>query len=267
MNDETTTVDSGAQVQEAAPQEQVTAPGKKKTDLFVGIAQEIESLTKTKALNKAEKLSENIESEYFELGGVLKVIYENTWFEGHESFGAFVSDRFGFAERKAKYLMEIYTHLITKQIPYEKVAGLGWTKLKDLARVLTLENVDEWVAKATPLTVTQLQAILKGPAGDKTSDKVESDVLTLKFKVKSDQAEVISSALNKAKAELNTTFDTVALENICIGYLGGSVNMDSSGAATGPSFEEQFKEKGAEEVLMLIDKLFPQVVLSVESLG
>lgn len=259
-------VDTGTQVQEVI-QEQTVAPGKKKqTDMFALIAQETENLTKVKALNLADKLAENIEADYFRLGGVLKVIYENTWFEGHESFGAFVSDRFGFAERKAKYLMEIYDHLVTKQIPWEKVAGLGWTKLKDLARFLTPENVDEWVAKATPLTVAELQALLKGgkTADGKTSDEVSSDVQTIKFKMKSDQVETVTSALNKAKAEVNTTYDTVALEAICTGYLGGSVSMATTESV---DLGALMAQAGPEQVLELFDKVFPQVVLVVESLG
>lgn len=267
MNEDTGVVAEGGQVQEQEPQAETTVVAGKKakqSDLFLAIAAETEQLTKVKALNLADKLAENIEADYFRLGGVLKVIYENTWFEGHESFGAFVTDRFGFAERKAKYLMEIYDHLVTKQIPWEKVSALGWTKLKDLARHLTPENVDEWVAKALPLTVAELQAMLKGSAADgKVSDKVESDFQTLKFKLKSDQVETISSALNKAKAELNTTYDTVALEGICTGYLGGSVSAASGGA----SVEDQMKALGAEAVLELFDKLFPHVNLTVDSIG
>ncbi|QIN95225.1 hypothetical protein DLP3_062 [Stenotrophomonas phage vB_SmaS_DLP_3] len=268
MNEENTpdTNEGGSQVQEAAPQEQVTAAGKakpKKDDLFLAIAQETEGLTKVKALNLADKLSENIEVDYFRLGGVLKVIYENTWFEGHESFGSFVSDRFGFAERKAKYLMEIYDHLVTKQIPFEKVIGLGWTKLKDLARHLTVENVDEWVAKALPLTVSELQALLKGAGGEKAgTEKVTSDEQTLKFKFKSDQVETVTSALNKAKAETNTTYDTVALEMICAGYLAGSVGTQGSA-----SLEDLMAGAGPQGVLELFDKLFPQVELTIESMG
>ena len=57
----------------------------------------------------------------------------------------------GSQGRKARYLISIYDNLVTKMIPWEKVSHLGWTKLKDLAPVLTPENVDEWVAKAEKL--------------------------------------------------------------------------------------------------------------------
>lgn len=99
------------------------------------------------------------------------------------------------------------------------------------------------------------------PAAEgKASDTVSSDSQTLKFKFKSDQVETVTSALNKAKAEVNTTYDSVALEAICTGYLGGSVGVSSSGK----TLEEQMAEAGAEGVLELFDKLFPNINLTVD---
>ena len=234
---------------------------KTSTNLIADVATEVESLTKTKALNLAANLAENIETNYFKLGGVLKVIYEQTWFEGYESFGQFTYDNFGFQERKAKYLMEIYSELVTKQIPWEKVGGLGWTKLKDLARVLTLENVDEWVAKASGITVTELQALLKAaqPAEEGATAKTTNDVQTLKFKLKNDQIETVNSALSKCKAEANTEYDTVALEMICSGYLGGSVSIPPT-----TSIDDQMKALGWKETLEKFTVLFPEVDLTVQ---
>lgn len=257
--------DEGTQVQETAAPETV-AVGKKSTtkgtgNLIAEIAAEVEGLTKTKALNMAASLADNIESNYFKLGGVLKIIYDNSWFEGFETFGLFVFEKFGFQERKAKYLMEIYTELVTKQIPWEKVHHLGWTKLKDLAKVLTLENVDEWVAKAEKVTVIELQAMLKAstPTNGETSAKTKDDVTTVKFKLKADQLETVNSALNKAKAELGTEYDNVALENIMAGYLGGSVSAASGGA----SLEDQMKAAGWEKVLETFGELFPEIDIQV----
>lgn len=264
MNDET----EGTQVQESEPDQKVTAPGSKKaaTNLLQEIASRVEALTKVKALNAAHKLADSIETNYFELGGVLRVIHDNSWHEGFDSFEQYVFETHGFQSRKAKYLMEIYTHLVTKSIPWEKVSSLGWTKLKDLARVLTPENVDEWVAKATTLTVAELQAVLKGSGGESeggTSVKTTDDFHTLKYKVKSDQLETIQSAINKAKGETSTEFDGVALENICMGYLGGSVSIQASGGAQ-KTLEELMIEADWEGVLTLFDKLFPKVEIVVK---
>lgn len=259
--------DEGSQVQETAAPETV-AVGKKANakaasgNLIADVAAEVEGLTKTKALNLATSLADNIESNYFKLGGVLKIIYDNSWFEGFENFGLFVFEKFGFQERKAKYLMEIYSELVTKQIPWEKVHHLGWTKLKDLAKVLTLENVDEWIAKAEKVTVIELQAMLKAaaPADGEASSKTKDDVTSVKFKLKADQLETVNSALNKCKAEVSTEYDNVALEMICAGYLGGSV---SASAGSAVSLADQMKSVGWEAVLEQFGELFPEVDLTV----
>jgi hypothetical protein len=105
--------------------------GKKKVEktgnLILDIAHEVETLTKTKALNEADRLAENIEVNYFKLGGILKLINDNSWFEGFEAFDDFVEEKYGFASRKARYLISIYENLVTKMIPWEKVSHLGWT--------------------------------------------------------------------------------------------------------------------------------------------
>jgi hypothetical protein len=202
------------------------AAKKAEEDLILAVATEVEGLSKTKALNMAQILSETVEVSYFKLGGVLKVIKDNTWFDGATDFDSFVSEQYGFQARKAHYLIQIYTDLVTKQIPWAKVSHLGWTKLKDLSPVLTVENVDEWAAKAEKLTVAELQQVLKGatPAGE-AGAKTTDDFVKIAFKVKSDQAQIITTALAKAKGELNTEFDTVALENICAAYVAGSTGV------------------------------------------
>lgn len=207
------------EVQESKP---ALKKAQKVSNPLLDIASEVENISKGKALSRAEKLVDDIDRSFIEMGGLLKKIRENTWYEGFESYGAYVEAKFGFAERKARYLEEIYVNLVDKQIPWEKVAGLGWTKLKDLAKVLTVENVDEWVAKATPLTVKELEALLKAEAAKASGESTEttSTTQTIKFKLQNDQIATVQNALAKAKGEVGTEFDNVALETICAGYLG-----------------------------------------------
>jgi len=247
-----------------AEKPQTTAVGKvtnlKTGNLLTDIATEIEGLSKTKALNLAEKLGEDIETNHFRLGGVLNLIATNSWFEGFKDFDTYVYEKFGFQIRKARYLMAIYTDLVTKQIPWEKVQHLGWTKLKDLAPILTLDNVDEWVKKADALSVVELQAALKAssaPTGD-TSSATKDDVSVLKFKVKPDQKEVVTTALAKAKGEINTEFDNVALENICAGYIAGTAGVAPK------SLEDQMKAAGWQGTLEVFGKLWPTIDMKLE---
>ena len=160
--------------------------------------------------------------------------------------------------RKAYYLIAIYTDLVTKQIAWEKVKHLGWTKLKELAPILTPENTDEWVAKAEKLTVMELIAALK--AGTSPSDitgKTSDDVTTLKFKLKPDQLEIVQAAVAKAKGEIGTEYDNVAIENICAGYVGGVITDHQT------DLKGVMKGAGWEAVLTAFDELFPDVGLVV----
>lgn len=229
-------------------------------NLLADIAAEIESLSKTKALNLADKLGEDIQANTFRLGGVLNLIATNSWFEGYKDFDTYVGEKFGMSIRTARYHMAIYTDLVAKQIPWEKVAHLGWTKLIHLSPVITLENVDEWVKKAEPLTVNELVAALKAgstPTGD-TSPATKDDVSVLKFKVKPDQKEVVTTALAKAKGELPTEYDNVALENICAGYIAGSAGVAQK------TLEEQMKAAGWTVVLDIFGKLWPTIDMKLE---
>lgn len=229
-------------------------------NLIADVAAEIEKLEKGKALALADKLFEEGEVSSFRLGGVLTVIRDNSWFEGYESFDAYVSEHFGFKERTARYLIQIYGDLVGKQIPWEKVSSLGWTKIKELVSVLTLENVDEWVEKASALTVKELQLLLKGEAtGPDGTPKTTSDVVAKKFMLHSDQVETVESALSKAKAEIGTEHDNVALETICSGYLAGVIGIDKPQK----SLQDQMAELGWEEALKAYAELFPSVNLEV----
>lgn len=253
-----------AQVQEVQSEEaKVKAKASKSTgNLIFDIAQEVENLTKTKALNAAEKLAEDIETNYFRLGGILKQIKAQQWWEGHPSFEAFLQDKFDFGERKADYLIEIYTHLVDKQIPWEKVAHLGWTKLTLLAKIITPETLDAWIEKATPLTVAELKALVKGEAavGGQQSASTTSSVVRMAFKLHTDQHETVQTALAKAKGELSTDHDNVALAGICSGYLANTYAVNAGAEV---DMLAKFKELGPAGVLGIFEQAWPDIELEV----
>lgn len=255
-----------ADAEEQQPQEKVEigvkSKGKNKGtgDLVADVAAKVEGLTKEKLRARADELADDIEANYFELGGVLKKIMENGWFEGYDSFQTFVFERYGFQKRKAEYLMGLYDHLVTKFIPWEKVSHLGWTKVALLASVLTLDNLDEWVAKAEALSVVQLVAALKAKPEGGGDGTTSDEVVTLKFKFHKDQAETAQHAIAKAKGEFQTEYDTVAAESIFAGYLAGQFGAAPS---TAGDLKGMMKDAGWEAVLGAFDELFPEINLAV----
>jgi len=231
-------------------------------DVILDVAAEIENLQKAQVLSQADRLVEDIEGNYFRLGGLLTVINDQGWYEGYESLAHFVKSKYGFEERKARYLMDIYTNLVKNQIPWEKVGHLGWTKLKELAKHLTLDNVDEWVAKAEACTVLELKAMLKGAGASEEKESTTTDSTTLKFKCHADQVETIQSALSKIKAETGTPHDNVALEHMAAGVLSGSIPT----AKVDPTdLTSIFTNMGIEAVLGVFEKAFPTMTLTLDT--
>lgn len=228
----------------------------------------LEGLEMNAALSLVSELSENIDYNYFQLGGVLSTIQSKGWYHeaGYDSFKEFVAKEYGLGPRKALYLVSIYNGLVDSGVAWNKVKHLGWTKLKELANVITPDNVDHWVGVAENSTVLQLLEAIKGAntAGDSgsSSDDAEgqptSNVTTMTFKVHTDQKETVRQALDKAKEEAGTDVDTVALEMICMSFLqGGKVTKQVTGlkdAMAGASWEE---------VLSVFEQLWPDVDVEV----
>ena len=201
----------------AAKAIEVTKEAVQETDLIVDTVSEIEAMSKEEAFEIVPSLIESVDFSYFKLGGVLSAIQDNGWWEDHaDSFKEFIPETFGLHYRKAMYLIKIYDGLVEADIPWSKVSGLGWTKLKELADILTEENVDEWVEKANNMSVLQLIAAVKAfksgeLSTDGTTDPDTSGVSTITFKVHPDQKETIKQAVDQALEESDTEFKGVAL--------------------------------------------------------
>lgn len=245
----------------AAPAPEV----EKAPDLIIATAQEIENLSKEEAYEQIPTLTDSVDFSYFRLGGVLAVIQgKESWWkdDGYETFRAFIEDRFGLHYRKAMYLIGIYGALVESGVEWEKLSGIGWSKVKEIADIITVENVDEWVEKAKSMTVLQLQEAGKAA---KTGSLLKSDetpgattgVTTLTFKVHPDQKETITSAVEKAKKEADTEFPGVALEAICLNYLSGAK------VAKPKSLKAIIKGYTYEEVLQAFAEVFPDIDVSV----
>ena len=248
---------------------QTAKKGKKvleSSDLLQVTAHNIEGLAKAKAYSLAHKLLEETEYSYFQLGGVFSVIQSNGWFidDGYENFRAFVEAEFGIQYRKAMYVISIYNGLIASQVEWEKVKGLGWTKLKELVPVLTPENTDEWVERASGMTVLQIQEAIKAEkAGAPAEEKAKAEstkVTTLTVKLHEDQKEVILEAIEKAKSEAGTEYPAVALEAVCLQFLSGS---PAAAPAKQKTLEELMLAAGWEKVLEVFGEVFKEIDLTV----
>lgn len=249
------------------------APAKIKTkktktdDQLVLMVQEISGFTAETAISEIATLIGTADESYIRLGGVLSLIQSKKFFEaeGYKNLKDLVETKFGIPYRKAMYWITIYDALIESGVPWAKVSMLGWTKLKDLAQILTLDNVDEWVERAQDMTVLQLKdAIDKFKAGTlKTSgltpeDEQASEVTTFTVKVHTAQKLIIREAIEKAKSMSGTEFDGSALEAICMNFLSGGV------ASKPGSLVSVLEKYTPEDALTAFEKVYPNMDVTVK---
>jgi hypothetical protein len=244
-------------------------------DVIATTAHEVENIGKENAPAIVRALLNDTDFNFFKLGGVLAVIQTNQWFGEHDTFRAYVEAEFGLSYRKAVYLVAIYTALVQSGVSWDKVKALGWTKLKELAGILTSKNADAWVKKALGATTLQLQDMVKqarekqaqkeaadGASGDgATPETTAKKVSTKTFKLHDDQREIVEAALDKAKIEGNTEVDAVALEYICVNYVN---NMGAVVAAKQKGLQELMAETPIEYVLATLEAVFPKLNMTIE---
>src|ERR1022692_5296469 len=131
----------------------------KETNVFVLVVQEISKLSAEEAIAEVSASLNAAGQNYFRIGGLLLAISANKYYKtvGFENFNEFVESVYGMKRRQAQYWMRIYDDLIESSVPWSKIKDVGWTKLRDLAAILTPENVDEWVQRALSYTRLQLR--------------------------------------------------------------------------------------------------------------
>lgn len=232
-------------------------------DALADVVYDIENLSEDAARKLVSTLAETADLTYFKMGGVLARIQANGWFTPYASFREFVEAEHGLHYRKAMYWIAIYNDLTEAHIPWAKVSHLGWSKLKEIAGILTAENLEEWVKIAEGNSTLQLVEIVsaakKKAVGTALSSPDVADtvaVSTKTFKCHTDQKATIDAALEKARAEAQTTFDTVALEFICLDYLG---------AAPKPiPLAQALKSTDLDTALAAFADAFPDVSLKAE---
>ena len=242
-------------------------------DLISTTATELENLKPAEAFKMVAELAENVDYTYFKLGGVLSVIQSNGWYtdEGYETFRGFVETEYGINYRKAMYLVAIYNGLVESGVSWDKVKDIGWTKLKELANIITEDTVDKWVKAAKEMTVIQLIEYIKedkkGSAETSDDGKGKSpstDVKSMTFKLHADQREIVEEAIEKAKGEADTEYPAVALEAVCLSFLNAGTKKPAKTKVKTVPMAEQMEKAGWEAVLETFEKIWPDIDLTVE---
>jgi hypothetical protein len=233
-------------------------------DDFSNAVSEIENLKAKDALALVKQLADAGDVAMFKLGGVLERIRTDGWFKelGFETFRQYVENTQDVGYRTALYWTGIYRNLVNSGIDFHQVASVKWSKLKEIAEVVTKENVEFWVEKANSNSIEtlKLQVLNYKKSGskqitDQLSEAPENIITTMQFKLHSDQKENVDAALEKAKAEASTDVNSVALEFICLAYNSNAV---ASKPVPQKSIIDMMKEAGIEEAAQALIDAFPE---------
>lgn len=238
-------------------------------DILFTLSNEIENVSEKDAAAMIPELLDDIELNSFKLGGVLAVIRDKGWTYGYESYDTLLSDKFNLGKRKAQYLVNIYTTLVNEQINWDDVKSIGWSKLRVIVPVLKKDNVAHWVKLAEENNYVTLEKMVKDAmqvkSGTEESEAISTPVSNMLFKVHEDQKATIRFALDKCKEETGTSFDTVALDTICQGYIGGNIDVKGGSSEYSEELLSKFMDiAGYQVILELFDKKWPEIELSVE---
>ena len=235
---------------------------------------EVSGIEAGDALELVRELVDSIEENSFRLGGILNTINAYGWYSelGYTNFKAYVESETDLSYRKAMYLIGTYQALTESAIPWERVKHLGWTKLKELAPHLTLENIDKILADVEGMTVIQIQEYVKAmlaadanalggdvEEGPTTVSDAANTLTTMTFKLHADQKVVVREALDKARDAVGTTYDSVALEAIAIDYLSGAPVKKQATKPTIEDLVEVAKNFTVEELIEVISVVYPDV--------
>lgn len=240
----------------------------KKADTLISVVQnnvtgDTESDRAQDALRTALSLSNRINETFWSLGGVLSYIIRNGChktitdengnfkYAGKNGFAEYVEKELDTHYRRAMYYIEIVEAFAPLGIDESKLLELGWAKVKELTRVVTIDNVNEWLDTAKTMTREDLVASVKESLVASNNDTPQmSKMVTFKFRLFEDQGQVATQALAHAKAMSGESEDNAAFAYILQEYL---MLANVKTLSLEESLEQIFNQFGEEAVNSLVE--------------
>lgn len=208
-------------------------------------------------------VQEDIDFNYFKLGGILYTIKANKWYG--DSFPNYIEEVLGLNLAKAYHLINIYSHLVSSGLSWDQVKHIGWTKMRVISPLLKENNEDgqkEWLKKAEEMTQIQLQQNVKELKEGKGYTKSEQDAEkwhTMTFRLPDEHKNLILSSIKAAKDLMHTEHDFIALDMICQSYLSETFKPID----TKVYLAETMRNRGSDEILSIFKEVFPEIKLDI----
>lgn len=190
-----------------------------------------EQLTeKEDAISVLNKLAENVNNSYYDIGCILYNLKENDIYktiegnkyysDGHSQWKKFCEDHLKISYRTAQYWLNLYHYFDKMGVTKDRIKDIGWSKAKELIDITDDVNVLERAIKvAEEGTIQDLRAhiaIIESMSeriGEDNREEIKSKKLT--FIYYEEAANAITEILEKAAAENNGSVSE-ALFQICV---------------------------------------------------
>ena len=166
-------------------------------------------------------VSKDIETGYLTMAQLLNEAFHKEYHKewGYDSFSDYAEKELEVEYRKARYLLDIWETIKGLDLPKEKlveIAKLGWTKVKDLAAVITKKNAEKLLKQAKSMSSRELTESVKvmRKTGGSNLPKTPS-TLKITFTLGESEHNIVMQALEEAKKLSNSDNAAVGLEMIC----------------------------------------------------
>lgn len=142
---------------------------------------------------RARMLAERIETGYLELGEILYRIYDapvdgspnggpvlTRW--GYSNITEYAERELNIHHKKAQRLIRIFYRVEVEMNGFDnpdlkrRFIKLGWSKARELVRVLTKDNAEEWIARAEAMNYTTTVETVKRYLQIEEAKKIKAEV-------------------------------------------------------------------------------------------
>lgn len=211
----------------------------------------------SKVRRRCKELAKELDTGYMEMARLLWQVYDvpvdgdsknRGWFRewGYDSFGDYAEAELGIQQRQAERLKRVVWVLeaelqgLDPRVRHE-IIKLGFSKVRELCRVLTVKNAADWVARAQECSYPELVHVIQTyeKAGEKRRDELEAagedpdDYMDVDddeippverfefqhFKLFEPQAENVRAALQRASELTKSDKKGHNLDMICMDFL------------------------------------------------
>lgn len=174
-----------------------------------------------------------IDDSYLDLGRLLyKTLHLKLYLQwGYAGFSDYCAGELGFQERKAQYFIALWKKIrVELGLNEDQIKGLGWTKLKEIAPILTKENADEVISgvmtggkHGQPMSVREVQSYADDLRGGDDDDgdagrgsPGEEKLQNFSVKLFPAQLQTVQDALTLAKKVYESDKQCYLLSSLCL---------------------------------------------------